>query len=95
MYAVINVSKVFMREWLRCCVVAFKNSLSQTANKNSNEFKNPMTPDPFVSDVKVSPAKSSNKGYGDKNSFREVQGKLEFLLIGPETKDHIKLYPDQ
>ena len=35
-----------------------------------------MTPDPFVSDAKVSPAKSSNKGYGDKNSFREVQGKL-------------------
>ena len=27
-------------------------------------------------DAKVSPAKSSNKGYGDKNSFREVQGKL-------------------
>ena len=35
-----------------------------------------MTPDPFVSDCKVSPAESSNKGYGDKNSFREVQGKL-------------------
>ena len=28
--------------------------------------------DPFVSDSKVSPAKGSNKGYGDKNSFREV-----------------------
>ena len=32
-----------------------------------------MTPDPIISDAKVLPAKSSNKGYGDKNSFREVQ----------------------
>ena len=30
--------------------------------------------DPFVSDARVSTAKSSYKGYGDKNSFREVQG---------------------
>lgn len=66
--------------WESGCVVALLRSrilcLIKTANKNSNELKNPMTPDPFVSDAKVSPAKSSNKGYGDKNSFREVQGKL-------------------
>ena len=36
--------------------------------KNSNEFKNPMTPDPVISNAKVLPAKGSNKGYGDKNS---------------------------
>ena len=35
-----------------------------------------MTLDPFVSDARFSPAKSNNKAYGDKNSFREVQGKL-------------------
>ena len=36
-----------------------------------------MTQDPFVADAKVSPRKSSNKGYRDKKySFREVQGKL-------------------
>ena len=36
-----------------------------------------MTQDPFVSDAKVSPRKSSNKGYRDKKyNFREVQGKL-------------------
>ena len=29
-----------------------------------------MTQDPFVSHAKVSPDKSSKKGYGDKNGFR-------------------------
>ena len=29
-----------------------------------------MTPDHFVSHAKFSPAKSSNKGHGDKNGFR-------------------------
>ena len=41
--------------------------------KISNQLKNPMTPDPFVSDAKVSPAKGSSKGYGDKNGFGQSQ----------------------
>ena len=63
-----------------CCVFDFRQTILciKQAIKNSNEFKNPMTPDPVVSDAKVSPAKGSNNGYGDKNSFREVQGKLSF-----------------
>ena len=41
-------------------------SLFQTANqKNSNKFKNHMSPEPFVSRAKALPTKRSEKGYGD------------------------------
>ena len=56
-------------------VVAFFTSVQEffVANsqlKNSNLLNSSMIPDPFVAHAKVSLAKSSNKGYGDKNGFR-------------------------
>ncbi len=36
-------------------------------SKNSNQFKNPMSREPFVSRAKVLPAKRNEKGYGDEN----------------------------
>ena len=58
-------------------VVAFLTSVQEffVANsqlKNSNLLNNSMIPDPFVSHAKVSLAKSSNKGCGQK----WLQGKV-------------------
>ena len=49
-------------------LLPLKISLFRTANqKNSNELKNPMSPEPFVSRAKALPAKRSEKGYEDEN----------------------------
>ena len=60
-------------------VVVFLTSVQEffvfnSQKKNSNEFKNPLTPDSFISDAKVSPAKSSNNGYGDKIASGKFRG---------------------
>ena len=48
-------------------LLPLKIFLFQTANKKSNQFKNPMPQSPFVSRVKALSAKRSEKGYGDEN----------------------------
>ena len=72
MYAAINVSKEYMRESLHFFTSVQEFFVLNGRSKKSNYFKNPISPDPFVSYSKVSPDKSNNKpnkGYGSKNGF--------------------------
>ena len=64
MYAVVMFLYTF---YVRTNSFYFRTRL-QTANQIiSNNFKTPMSPEPFVSCAKAPPAKRNEKGYGDKN----------------------------
>ena len=55
----------------------------QPIKKIRIKFKNPMSPEPFVSRAKAPPVKRSEKGYGDENGLRTrgISGRLELTTI--------------
>ena len=68
------------------------------SKKNSNLFKNPMSPEPLISRAKALPAKRSEKGYGDENERIHVRAVKIIYGLGwytPSNKVlvHANCYP--
>ena len=46
--------------------------VSDSQSKKKSNFKNPMSPDPFVSHAKAPPTKRSEKNYEDENEVNKA-----------------------